>query len=126
VDALFVGYSGSVVAGSWIGFDANTTLGYGETGGKTALPVWMEYMQSAVAKYGAPDFITPDGITNILVNKETGKPLRSGESGGFMESFAEGMDPSSSTGYLEPQDESGEAGSEKPKSIDDDDYFTNQ
>ncbi len=126
VDALFVGYSGSVVAGSWIGFDGNSTLGYGETGGKTALPVWMEYMESAVAKYGAPEFITPDGITNILVNKETGKPLRTGESGGFMESFAEGMDPSSSPGFSDSQDLSGDAAGEKPKSIDDDDYFTNQ
>ncbi|MFP5457513.1 MAG: penicillin-binding protein 1A [Bacteriovoracia bacterium] len=127
VDALFVGYSGTVVAGSWVGFDNNNPLGYGETGGKTALPIWMEYMESALAKYGAPEFPMPDGIMNILVNKETGKPLRSGESGGFMESFAEGMDPTSDrstpvsngTEPLDPQ-------AEPPKVIDDGDYYENQ
>lgn len=124
VDALFVGFDANLVVGTWVGFDDNRSLGYGEGGGKTALPIWMDYMQSAIGKYGAPEFRVPDGIKNILVNKETGKPLPSGSSeGGFLESFVEGFDPGS-----DPQ--SFEQGTQQPggapATMDDDDYFMNQ
>jgi penicillin-binding protein 1A len=125
VDALFVGYSGSLVAGAWVGFDNNLPLGYGETGGKTALPIWMDYMQAAIAKYGAPEFTAPEGITNILVNKETGRPVSSGDTNGFMESFAEGMDPTASpTAQTEMPGTDGDT--PKPTTLDDGDYFRNQ
>lgn len=125
VDALFVGYSGTVVAGAWVGFDNNQPLGYGETGGKTALPIWIDFMQSAVAKYGAPEFVAPEGIVNILVNKETGRPLAPGETNGFMESFAEGMDPLSGP-QAQSQVPAGEGEAAKPAALEDGDYYRNQ
>jgi len=125
VDALFVGYSSTVVAGAWVGFDNNQPLGYGETGGKTALPIWVEYMQAATAKFGAPEFVQPDGIVNILVNKETGRPLSPGETNGFMESFAEGMDPLSGPGS-QIQVPTVEGETAKPEALEDGDYFRNQ
>ena len=123
VDALFVGFSENLVVGSWLGFDDNRPLGYGETGTRTALPMWIDYMSSAIPKYGAPDFSVPDGITTMLVNKQTGKPLPPGGSEGFLESYVMGFDPNS-----EPQvfDQSGQPSSGKPTSLDDDDYFMNQ
>jgi penicillin-binding protein 1A len=123
VDALFVGYSSNIVAGSWVGFDNNLPLGYGETGGRTALPVWKDYMEAAIPKYGAPDFVAPEGIVNIMINKDTGKPLKSGETNGFMETYAEGMDPwSSGIGV----DESTVDPETKPQVLEDDDYYMNQ
>jgi penicillin-binding protein 1A len=44
-DAWFIGYTPSMAAGVWIGFDEKITLGDKETGGKAALPVWIEMMQ---------------------------------------------------------------------------------
>jgi penicillin-binding protein 1A len=44
-DAWFIGYTPSLVAGSWIGFDEKVTLGDKETGGKAALPMWMEFIR---------------------------------------------------------------------------------
>src|SRR5215475_10628071 len=44
-DAWFIGYTPSLVAGSWIGFDEKVTLGDKETGGKAALPIWMEFIR---------------------------------------------------------------------------------
>lgn len=125
VDALFVGYSSTMVAGAWVGFDNNQPLGYGETGGKTALPIWMDFMQAATAKFGAPEFVQPEGIVNILVNKETGRPLGPGETNGFMESFAEGMDPLSGPGsQIQVQPADGETA--KPEALEDGDYYRNQ
>ncbi|MBY0517726.1 MAG: PBP1A family penicillin-binding protein [Bacteriovoracaceae bacterium] len=125
VDALFAGFSPNIVAAAWVGFDNNQTLGYGETGGKTALPIWSDFMHSAIAKYGDPEFVAPEGIVNILINKETGKPLRNGETAGFMESFAEGMDPLS--GPKANQAVNTPDGEEaKPTAIEDGDYYMNQ
>src|SRR5437867_1906161 len=44
-DAWFIGYTPSLVAGVWIGFDEKVTLGDKETGGKAALPAWIDLMQ---------------------------------------------------------------------------------
>ena len=44
-DAWFIGYTPSLAAGVWIGFDEKVTLGDKETGGVAALPMWIEMMQ---------------------------------------------------------------------------------
>lgn len=123
VDAVFVGFSSNIVVGAWAGFDDNRSLGYGETGAKSALLMWTDYMTSASTKFGNSEFKVPEGITNILVNKETGKPLAPGSSDGFLESFVEGFDPSS-----DPQsfDQSAQQSGTTPPSMEDDDYFLNQ
>lgn len=124
VDALFVGFSSNLVVGTWAGFDDNRPLGYGETGGKSALPIWMDYMSTAIGKFGAPEFKVPDGIVNIMVNKETGKPLPPDTADGFLESFVEGFDPNSDPRAFE-QATQGTDGNKSP-TLDDDDYFMNQ
>ena len=122
VDALFVGFSENLVVGAWAGFDDNRSMGYGETGTKTALPMFVDYMGAAIQKYGTPDFGVPDGISPVVVNKETGKPLPPG-SQGFLEYFVTGFDPNSDTSGVFEQ--GGQQGS-KPTTLDDDDYFMNQ
>nr|MBA2403299.1 hypothetical protein [Bdellovibrionales bacterium] len=124
VDALFVGFSANVVVGAWVGFDDNRSLGYGETGGKSALPMWIDYMGSAIGKYGAPEFKVPDGIVNMLVNKETGKPLPPGTTDGFLESFAQGFDPNADPQSFEQGTQ--QLNGSTPPTMDDDDYFMNQ
>jgi penicillin-binding protein 1A len=44
-DAWFMGFTPSLVAGAWVGFDEKVTLGDKETGGKAALPIWLDMMQ---------------------------------------------------------------------------------
>ncbi len=48
-DAWFIGFSPSVTAGTWIGFDDRRSLGEKETGARAALPIWMDFMKVAVA-----------------------------------------------------------------------------
>jgi penicillin-binding protein 1A len=48
-DAWFVGFSPSVTCGVWVGYDSRQSLGDKETGARAALPVWMTFMQAAIA-----------------------------------------------------------------------------
>jgi penicillin-binding protein 1A len=43
-DAWFIGYTPSLVAGTWMGFDEKVTLGDKEQGARAALPMWMDFM----------------------------------------------------------------------------------
>jgi penicillin-binding protein 1A len=58
-DALFVGYSPFLCTGVWVGFDQRTSLGKAESGGRVALPIWMNFMASALKQYPAEDFPEP-------------------------------------------------------------------
>ncbi|MDR2880453.1 MAG: PBP1A family penicillin-binding protein [Azoarcus sp.] len=68
VDAWFCGYNPSVVAVSWVGFPTPRNLGRGETGGTAALPIWIDYMRTALA--GTPEITIPRpaGIASAKVN----------------------------------------------------------
>ncbi|OPY78848.1 MAG: Penicillin-binding protein 1A [Syntrophorhabdus sp. PtaU1.Bin058] len=63
-DALFVGYSPHIVTGVWVGFDARTSLGKGESGARVCLPIWMSFMGSALRRY-PPDDFAEVGMTGI-------------------------------------------------------------
>jgi penicillin-binding protein 1A len=116
VDALFVGYTSNLVVGTWVGFDDNRTLGYGETGGKAALPIWIDFMSSAISKYGAPEFPIPEGVVSVLINKETGKMVAPGEAG-FNEFFVSGTEPGSTNKIFTDQT------SQESGTLDDQDYY---
>ena len=58
-DALFVGYSPFLCTGVWVGFDQRTSLGKAESGGRVALPIWMNFMASALRRYPVEDFAPP-------------------------------------------------------------------
>ncbi|MBK1686771.1 penicillin-binding protein 1A [Rubrivivax gelatinosus] len=62
MDAWFAGYQPTLVAVVWIGYDTPKKLGDRETGGGRALPVWIEYMQTALR--GVPVFepLAPLGV----------------------------------------------------------------
>ncbi len=63
VDAWFAGYQPSLATAVWVGYDKPRGLGGGESGGRIALPIWIDYMGAAlkgvpVAQPPAP----PDGL----------------------------------------------------------------
>jgi penicillin-binding protein 1A len=92
-DAWFVGFSPDVVTGVWVGIDARDVLGPKETGGKAALPIWMDYMKAALAERepSAPE--APDGVSLLRIDTKTGK-LASGASRYVMtQAFLTGTEP---------------------------------
>jgi penicillin-binding protein 1A len=82
-DAWFVGFTDSVVTGVWVGSDRNTRkLGGGETGGASALPVWLQFMRAALDGRPQRDFTEqpPAGIVFANIDAETGKLAAAGRS----------------------------------------------
>ena len=80
-DAWFVGFTESLVTGVWVGSDRNTRkLGGGETGGATALPIWLEYMTLALRGVSQADFTEhpPAGIAFARIDTQTGKLAAAG------------------------------------------------
>ncbi|MGC1454071.1 MAG: PBP1A family penicillin-binding protein [Nitrospirota bacterium] len=71
-DAWFIGYTPSLVAGVWVGYDDQRSIGLRETGARAALPIWLEFMKKAHADRSPEDFIAPEGILFKQIDPRTG------------------------------------------------------
>ncbi len=58
-DAWFIGLTPSLTCGVWVGFDQKRSLGRGETGGRAALPIWIEFVRQATRQEAAEAFPSP-------------------------------------------------------------------
>ncbi|MFT6388652.1 MAG: penicillin-binding protein 1A [Cellvibrionaceae bacterium] len=89
IDAWFSGYNSHVVTTSWVGFDNNQKLGGGEYGGIAALPIWIDYMETAL-KDVPPSFMPqPNGIVTVSIDAETGARARPSNPNSIEEIFLE-------------------------------------
>ncbi len=71
-DAWFSGFNGDLVATAWVGFDQERPLGRYEEGGRTALPMWIYYMDEALDGVPEHSMQRPPGIVDVRINPETG------------------------------------------------------
>jgi penicillin-binding protein 1A len=94
-DAWFVGYVPQLVAGAWVGYDQERSLGAGGSGGQAAAPIWTEFMQKALVGTPVQDFVSPAGVTFALINPRTGRLAREGSEGSVLECFLSGTEPTS-------------------------------
>ena len=69
-DAWFMGFTPYMVVGTYVGYDQVTPMGRGETGGRTALPAFVKYMQQVQDSYPPDDFRMPEGITMTQVSAD--------------------------------------------------------
>ncbi len=92
-DAWFVGFSPEITTGVWVGNDDNRVLGYGETGGTTALPIWGEYMSAAVAPYPNREFKAPAEIEFRRVDKVSGLLADASAEDAYFQPFRAGTAP---------------------------------
>ncbi|VBO67734.1 penicillin-binding protein [Burkholderia pseudomallei] len=60
----FAGYSSGVVSVVWMGYDAPRSLGRA-TGSSAALPVWVDYMKTAVDGRGAIERTPPADVALV-------------------------------------------------------------
>ena len=65
MDAWFAGYTAHNVAVVWIGHDQPRKLGDKETGGGLALPVWIDFMGTALKGVPVEEPSVPEGLVNI-------------------------------------------------------------
>ena len=63
IDAWFAGYQPTLTAITWIGYDAPRNLGARETGGGLALPVWINFMETALNRVPVVVPVPPEGVT---------------------------------------------------------------
>ncbi len=92
-DAWFIGYSPSVVAGVWVGFDDQRSLGKRETGTRTALPIWIEVMGAADQSPSDTDFAMPSGVIRTRIDPSSGLLAYPGQEDAIDEVFLSGTAP---------------------------------
>jgi len=85
-DAWFSGFGPGWVGVAWVGFADNSELGRRETGGRAALPVWIDFMRDVLPAQVA-DEAPPDGIVTAWIDPETGKRVPEGHPGAMREYF---------------------------------------
>ena len=94
-DVWFVGFTSNIVAGCYMGFDQPRPMGRGAYGGTMCGPVFQQFMQKAVAKFGGGPFTVPAGGRFIKIDRYTGAPLPLDASGDYVvaEYFRDGAEP---------------------------------
>lgn len=99
-DAWFMAYTRDLVTGVWVGFDTyETPMDKYETGGHTALPIWLDFMQKALkgvpqAAFEAPNenivWVDIDGDTGRRAGPDTRQPI--------LEAYLKGNEPPDENG----------------------------
>jgi penicillin-binding protein 1A len=111
-DAWFVGFNADLVAAAWVGFDQERPLGDSEEGGRTALPMWIYFMQEALKNHPEHRQPEPPGVVRMWISRQTGAPARAGDPRALFETFleqhapqpgAEGSDKGVDTESAEPE-----------------------
>jgi penicillin-binding protein 1A len=92
-DAWFIGFSPDVATGVWVGYDEKQVLGRGETGGRAALPIWIDFMEAALDGRPPRDFEVPEGIVFVRVDTKTGLLASSQTETSLFQAFLEGTEP---------------------------------
>ena len=104
MDAWFAGYHPTLTAVVWIGYDTPRKLGDRETGGGLSLPVWIEYMATALRGVPVTEATPPAGV--VQVNGEW-----------YFEEFGPGQGVSSLAGDRAAEREAPHADDAEKKSI---------
>ena len=99
-DAWFMGYTHDLVTGVWVGYDTyETPMDKFETGGHTALPIWLDYMQRSLKGVPQGAFETPsENILWVNIDGETGKRAGPDTRAPVLEAYLKGTEPPDEAG----------------------------
>tara|TARA_B100001250_G_scaffold366514_1_gene347942 strand:- start:236 stop:2578 length:2343 start_codon:yes stop_codon:yes gene_type:complete len=86
-DTWFIGFTSNLVVGVYVGNDNPKSLGKFETGAKTAMPIFKEFIKNAVNNYEARPFKVAKGIKMMVVDADTGKKASFSSKKMIIESF---------------------------------------
>jgi len=94
-DVWFVGYTSTIVAGCYIGYDRPRSLGRRASGGGLCAPVFQEFMEEAIGEFGGGRFAVPPGGHFIRIDRHSGARLDDDASGPDVvaEYFRDGEEP---------------------------------
>ena len=86
-DTWFIGFTSKLVIGAYVGFDNPKSLGKYETGAKTALPIFKNFVKNAVKKEEARPFKVADNIIMKVIDPITGKKPSSSTKSTIIEAY---------------------------------------
>ena len=72
-DTWFIGFTSNLVVGVYVGADNPKPLGKFETGSKTALPIFKDFIKNTIKKSEARPFKVPENIIMMVVDPDTGE-----------------------------------------------------
>ena len=84
----FSGFNSSIATTVWVGFDKPKSMGRGEAGGVAALPIWVDYMSTALEGVKENDLVLPEFIEEGFINRTTGKETTEDDPDATPEYFA--------------------------------------
>jgi penicillin-binding protein 1B len=90
-DAWFVGFTPELLTVVWVGLDDNQPLGL--SGTQASLPIWTSFMVRALAGHESPSFETPEGISFVDIDRDTGMLAGPTCPRIFSEAFVPGTEP---------------------------------
>jgi membrane carboxypeptidase/penicillin-binding protein len=90
-DAWFVGFTPELLTVVWVGFDDNQPVGL--SGSQAALPIWTQFMRTALAGRADVPFAVPEGISFTEIDPLTGKLATPACPKTFHEAFLAGTEP---------------------------------
>ena len=75
-DTWFIGFTSNLLIGVYVGSDNPTPLGRYETGSKTALPIFKDFIKKTVKKSEARPFKVAEGTIMMVVDPITGQKAK--------------------------------------------------
>ncbi|MEX2131607.1 MAG: PBP1A family penicillin-binding protein [Pseudohongiellaceae bacterium] len=111
----FSGFNREIATSVFVGFDQPKPLGESEQGATVAVPIWIDYMRAALAGTAERMMLRPDGLVDRLIDINTGKPAKPGESNTMFEFFRSEDAPALPEG--QNPDRNNETDAEEPVSL---------
>ncbi|MEE6248254.1 MAG: penicillin-binding transpeptidase domain-containing protein, partial [Pseudomonadota bacterium] len=86
-DTWFNGYNKNLVTSVWVGFSNQAPLGANAYGSNTPLPIWIDFMEDALAGRAPAKVFQPPGITTMKISPDTGEAAAPGDANAIFEFF---------------------------------------
>lgn len=112
-DTWFSGFNNKIVTTVWVGFDNPLSLGRNAYGGTTALPIWVDYMSTALSTIAESPLPRPDGLVTLKIDPETGFKAYPGQDNAIFEIFKEEDVPAQSAEPKHDNQQSGGSGGDE-------------
>lgn len=108
-DTWFNGFSQNLVSTVWVGFSNFDPLGARAYGSNTPLPIWVDYMRTALADLEEEPLVQPPGVVVVKIDPETGEAAAPRQPGTIFEYFyAENAPKVQTQNASQPRTETGD------------------
>jgi penicillin-binding protein 1A len=86
-DTWFNGFTRDLVATVWVGFDQERSLGEGEEGARTAVPIWVHFMREALRGVPQRSRPMPEGLVQVRISPFDGQIASVDDPNAIFETF---------------------------------------